>query len=127
MQHIKKSLLIAFISSVFLMSAIVFYRFTSVELALLNQAQNTLASYSAHLVLLKEKKKVLEKDEAIIKNIDTKVVTNFKVSLTSSSFKQLINEINNFYGSGIVVVNNAKIQSSNGTLNCTIEGFRLGL
>lgn len=127
MHHFKKSLLIVFISSVFLMSAIVFYRYTSAELALLNQSQNTLDGYNAKIVLLKEKAKILSKDEAIVKNLNTKVVTHFKVSLSSSSFKQLINDINNLYGSGILVVKNAKIESSNNTLNCNIDGFRLGL
>lgn len=127
MYHLKKSLIVVFVSSVFLMSAIVFYRYTQVERALLNQAQNTLAAYNAKLVLLKEKTKILKKDEVIVKNLNTKVVTNFRVSLNSSSFKQLIDEINNLYGSGIIVVKNAKIQSSNNTLNCTIDGFRLGL
>lgn len=127
MLHFKKSLLIALISSIFLVSAIVFYRYTSIELALLNQTQSMLANYNTKIVLLKEKLRILKKDEAIVKNINTKVVTHFKISLSSSSFKQLINDINNLYGSGILVVKNAKIESSNNTLNCTVDGFRLGL
>ena len=127
MYYLKKALLSVFIVSVFSSFSIIFYRYTLVKLNMLNQAISTLVSYQNKISAVKQKLSILRHDENTIKGIDTKLKTNFKVSLSQNSLSKLVRDIDSLYGSGIVVIKNAKIQSSNGTLNCTIEGFRWGL
>lgn len=127
MYHFKKGLFVVLLASIFATSSIVFYRYTAARLNVLNQAQIAFASYNAKINTIKEKLDILKKDEALIQDVNTNVKTNFKISLLSSSLRQLINQISSLYSSGIVVVKDAKIQSANNTLNCTIEGFKLGL
>jgi len=127
MYHFKKGLFIVLIVSIFAAFSIAFYRYTVAKLNMLKQAQTALLSYNAKVSTIKEKLSILKKDESIVRNINTNVKTNFKISLSSSSLKELINQINSLYGSGIVVVKDAKIQSANNTLNCTIDGIKLGL
>ena len=127
MYHFKKGLFIVLIVSIFAAFSIALYRYTVAKLNMLKQAQTALLSYNAKVSTIKEKLSILKKDESIVRNINTNVKTNFKISLSSSSLKELINQINSLYGSGIVVVKDAKIQSANNTLNCTIDGLKLGL
>lgn len=127
MYHFKKGLFIVLVVSIFAAFSIAFYRYTVAKLNMLKQAQTELLSYKAKVSAIKEKLNILNKDEPIVHNINTNVRTNFKISLSSSSLKELIEQINSLYSSGIVVVKDAKIQSANNTLNCTIDGLKLGL
>ncbi|HEX13202.1 MULTISPECIES: hypothetical protein [Desulfurella] len=127
MYYLKKALLSVFIVSVFSSFSIIFYRYTLAKLNILNQAMSTLSSYQNKISTVKQKLSVLKRDESIIKGIDTKLKTNFKINLSENSLIKLVEDIDSLYSSGMVVIKDAKIQSSNGTLNCTIEGFRWGL
>ncbi|HHS48780.1 MAG TPA: hypothetical protein ENM99_02830 [Desulfurella acetivorans] len=113
--------------SIFVAFSIAFYRYTVAKLNMLKQAQSELLSYQTKISAIKERLNILKKDESIVRNINTNVRTDFKISLSSSSLKELIDQINSLYSSGIVVVKDAKIQSANNTLNCTIDGLKLGL
>jgi len=127
MYHFKKSLVIVLVVSIFVAFSIAFYRYTVAKLNMLKQAQSELLSYQTKISAIKERLNILKKDESIVRNINTNVRTDFKISLSSSSLKELIDQINSLYSSGIVVVKDAKIQSANNTLNCTIDGLKLGL
>jgi hypothetical protein len=127
MYHFKKGLLIVLIVSIFATFSIVFYRYTVSKLNILNQTQTALLSCNAKLRTINGKLDILKKDESIVRNVNTNIKTNFKINLSSSSLRELVDQINSLYGSGIVVVKDAKIQSANNTLNCTIDGYKLGL
>ncbi|OSS42115.1 hypothetical protein DESAMIL20_1668 [Desulfurella amilsii] len=127
MYHFKKGLLVVLIASFFASFSIIFYRYTVVKLNMLNQSQVSLLSCNAKINTIRGKLNILKKDESLVHSIDTNVKTNFKINLSSNSLKELIGQIDSLYGSGIVVVKNAKVQSGNNTLNCTIEGIKIGL
>lgn len=123
MYHFKKSLVIVLVVSIFVAFSIAFYRYTVAKLNMLKQAQSELLSYQTKISAIKERLNILKKDESIVRNINTNVRTDFKISLSSSSLKELIDQINSLYSSGIVVVKDAKIQSANNTLNLQLMGL----
>ncbi len=127
MYHFKKSFLIVLFVSLFCALSIGFYRYTVLKKKELKKALFALSSYQSRIQSVKQKLSIIKQDESVVKNINQNLKTNFKINLTESSLKSLIYNIDAIYGSGLVVVKNAKIQSGNDTLNCTIEGFRWGL
>jgi hypothetical protein len=126
MYHFKRSLIIVLIVSIFTTFSIVFYKYSTTKLNILKQAQVEMESNNAKINESKQKLQILKNNELILRNIHTNTKTSFNVSFLSDNLKKIISQINNLYSSGIFVVQSAKIQSSNGTLKCTVNGTRLG-
>jgi len=126
MYHFKRSLIIVLIVSIFTTFSIVFYKYSTTKLNILKQAQTEIESNNAKINEAKQKLQILKNNELILRNIHTNTKTSFNVSFLSDNLKKIISQINNLYSSGIFVVQSAKIQSSNGTLKCTVNGTRLG-
>jgi len=126
MYHFKRSLFIVLIVSIFTTSSIIFYKYSTTKLNILRQAQTEIESNNAKINEARQKLQILKNNELILRNIHTNTKTSFNVSFLSDNLKKIISQINNLYSSGIFVVQSAKIQSSNGTLKCTVNGTRLG-
>lgn len=126
MYHFKRSLFIVLIVSIFTTFSIMFYKYSTAKLNILKQAQTEIESNNAKINEARQKLQILKNNELILRNIHTNTKTNFNVSFLSDNLKKIISQINNLYSSGIFVVQSAKIQSSNGTLKCTVNGTRLG-
>ena len=126
MYHFKRSLFIVLIVSIFTTFSIMFYKYSTTKLNILRQAQTEIESNNAKINESKQKLQILKDNELILRNIHTNTKTSFNVSFLSDNLKKIISQINNLYSSGIFVVQSAKIQSSNGTLKCTVNGTRLG-
>ena len=126
MYHFKRSLFIVLIVSIFTTFSIMFYKYSTAKLNILKQAQTEIESNNSKINESKKKLQILKENELILRNIHTNTKTSFSVSFSSDSLKKIVSQINNLYGSGIFVVQSAKIQSLNGTLKCTVNGTRLG-
>jgi hypothetical protein len=126
MYHFKRSLFIVLIVSIFTTFSIMFYKYSTAKLNILKQAQTEMESNNAKINEARQKLQILKNNELILRNIHTNTKTSFNVSFLSDSLKKIVSQINNLYGSGIFVVQSAKIQSSNGTIKCTVNGTRLG-
>jgi len=124
--HFKRSLIIVMIVSIFTTFSIMFYKYSTTKLNILKQTQAEMESNNAKINEDRQKLQILKDDELILRNIYTNTKTSFNVSFSSDSLKKIVSQINNLYSSGIFVVQSAKIQSSNGTLKCTVNGTRLG-
>jgi hypothetical protein len=83
-------------------------------------------SNNAKINEARQKLQILKNNELILRNINTNTKTTFNISFLSDNLKEVISQINNLYSSGIFVAQNAKIQSLNGTIKCTVNGTRLG-
>jgi hypothetical protein len=103
-----------------------FYKYSTAKLNILKQAQTEMESNNAKINEARQKLQILKNNELILRNIHTNTKTTFNVSFLSDNLKKIISQINNLYSSGIFVVQSAKIQSSNGTIKCTVNGTRLG-
>jgi hypothetical protein len=126
MYHFKRSLFIVLIVSIFTTFSIVFYKYSTVKLNILKQAQAEMESNNAKINEARQKLQILKNNELILRNINTNTKTTFNISFLSDNLKEVISQINNLYSSGIFVAQNAKIQSLNGTIKCTVNGTRLG-
>jgi hypothetical protein len=124
--HFKRSLFIVLIVSIFTTFSIVFYKYSTVKLNILKQAQAEMESNNAKINEARQKLQILKNNELILRNINTNTKTTFNISFLSDNLKEVISQINNLYSSGIFVAQNAKIQSLNGTIKCTVNGTRLG-
>ncbi len=127
MTHQHKGLIICTISVLLMICAIIFYRYTKLNLTSTDTQIALIYNSNSLLNQVKLKIKELNTQVFLFGKINLNVRTNFDVVLSENSLQKLIAQIDNLYKSNTIIVNNAKISAQNNTLNCTISGLKVGL